>query len=95
MGTASEWMSAVIWGVFFWGGPMLIWEAYSRTERNINPALSAMDVLSLALLGLSVGIGETFHWRALHWPIISVTLISTAGGVVSARMAKRKFRQEE
>jgi len=90
MGTANDWMSAAFWGMF-WACGMLLLEVLSRSDKHIKPVLSLLDVLSLALLGMGVGLGTTFRWKAFHWPIIVFIGFSFAGGWIFGRLAKRKL----
>src|SRR5580704_1826485 len=63
MGTASDWMSAAFWGMF-WAGGMLLFEVLSRSDKHIKPVLSFWDVLGWAFTGMGCGLGTTFRWGA-------------------------------
>ena len=80
MGTAGDWKSAVLWGLF-WGAGMLAFTAYTRRKSHIVPALSVADALGWAFMGLWWGIVITFHSRAFHWPLILLTCATFIGGV--------------
>jgi hypothetical protein len=94
MGTASDWMSAVFWGML-WAGGMLLIDVLSRRTRHIKPALSLMDILAGAFFGLGFGLGTTFRWKALHWPLILFIVVTFVSGTVFARLATRKLRSED
>jgi peptidoglycan/LPS O-acetylase OafA/YrhL len=85
MGTASDWMSAVFWGIF-WAGGMLLFEVQSRRTRHIKPLLSLVDVLAGVFLGLCFGLGITFRWKAFHWPLILFIVVTFVVGAVFARL---------
>jgi hypothetical protein len=93
MGTASDWIW-VAFGTVFYGGGMLLWETIGRADSNVKPALSPRDVLSWTLGGLAFGLVTTFHWEAFHWPLVLLTVISFAVGVLAARWAKRTPRSQ-
>ena len=74
MGTAREWLSALVWGGLF-GASMAWWTA--RHQDATLPRRGRERVLSLALwapMGLWFGIVTTFEWRAWHRPLLFVTL---------------------
>jgi hypothetical protein len=81
MGTASDWMSAVFWGMLWAAGMLLL----NRRTRRIKPALSLADVLAAVFFGLGFGLGITFHWRAFHWPLILFIVVTfVVGGVFAS-----------
>ena len=93
MGTASDWMSAVFWGMF-WAAGMLLWETLSRSDNHIKPILSLEDVLGWVLFGLFFGLGTTFPWKAFHWPLILFIVAALVGGMIFARLAHRKLSRD-
>lgn len=94
MGTAKEWIWVVCAATFF-GGSMLYWESLSRSDEHIKPAMSFVDVLGCAILGLFFGIGSTFRWRVFHWPLIVPMIATLAATVILGRLVKRKRRSSE
>jgi hypothetical protein len=90
MGTAHDWMSAVFWGML-WAAGMMLWEALSRSDKNIKPVLSPADVLSGVFAGLGFGLGTTFRWRVFHWPLVLFIVAAFAGCAVFGRLAKRRL----
>jgi hypothetical protein len=94
MGTAGDWIS-VGFSAVFWGGWMLLWGRYWRSDTHIKPVLSFVYVLGLALASLWFGLVVTFHWRAFQWPLILLTVASIVGAAVVGRSARRKDRSAE
>jgi hypothetical protein len=88
MGTPGEWLSVLVWGGL-WGGTMAWW-----TERNGDAALTAEEriphLTMWALAGLWFGIMTTFHWRAVHRPIVFVTVAALAGMVLVGRIFRKR-----
>jgi len=89
MGTASEWLSAVVWGGL-WGTLMAWWMA-----RHQNPNFTRrQQIVSLVLwapAGLWFGIVTTFHGRAWRRPLVFVN-IGLWVGIYIVSWAFRKKR---
>lgn len=89
MGTGGEWIEVILSAVF-WGGGMLLWDFWRESDERMKQVLSWSNLLSLALLGLTFGIGTTFRWRAIRWPLILVVVATFVCGAVFARLGTRK-----
>jgi hypothetical protein len=86
-------MSAAFWGMF-WAGPMMLWEALSRSDKHGKSVLSLQDVLSWIFAGLGFDFGTTFRWRVFHWPPVSFIVATFAGCTVFATLATRNLRSD-
>jgi hypothetical protein len=88
MGTAREWLSALVWGGLW--GAFMVWS----TARDEDTTLRRRErVLSLAIwtpMGLWFGIVTTFGWRAWHRPILFATLGSLFGAGLLSRVFRKK-----
>ena len=86
MGTTREW-GAVAFAAIFWGGWMLVWMTLLRKPKH---AISSLDVIVWALMGLVYGLTMTFHWRAFRVPLVFLTV----GALTCALGAGMLFRQK-
>jgi hypothetical protein len=86
MRTIHDWIEVLIWGGFF-----SIFMALSTGPRKApdgsKTGWSWADGVSWALAGLFFGIGSTFHWKALHPPLVFLLLLAIGGSAAVARMA--------
>ena len=93
MGTTSEWLSILVWAVLF-GGVMAWWCAKSdRAPAMFKPKGRVEHVeqaMAWILASLLVEIISTFHWRAIHRPLIFITLAVLAGLLLSGQMFRKR-----
>jgi hypothetical protein len=76
MGTLGEWLSALVWGGL-WGGTMAWWTAH-RGDAALTGGGRISHLTLWALAGLWFGIITTFGWRAVHRPIVFITVATVA-----------------
>jgi hypothetical protein len=91
MGTSRDGISVLLPALWF---PVfeLVWVSICNRKGHFQPALTPLYFLSWFFAGLFIGIGSTFGWNALRWPLISLLVGSAAGIVVCVMLAKRKLR---
>jgi mannose/fructose/N-acetylgalactosamine-specific phosphotransferase system component IID len=89
MGTIHDWTEVVIWSGFF-GIAMALSNGLRKAPDGSETGWSWARVVFYALLGLFVGIGDTFHWRALHPPIVLILLLAIGGAIASVCLAPLK-----
>ncbi|MGA2004326.1 MAG: hypothetical protein ABSG70_13145 [Terriglobales bacterium] len=78
MGTISEWLSVLVWGGLW--GSIMAWTTARRGPAIFNLKGRVQHFVTWLPAGLLFGIMTTFHWhRAVHRPLLFVTLAATAG----------------
>lgn len=91
MGTLSDWASVVVWGGL-WAG-VTAWAIRPKIPIY-RSKMHAQYMLMWIPLGLLFGIMTTFHWqRAVHRPLIFVTLATLAAFLLSAQIFRYKPRE--
>jgi hypothetical protein len=86
MGTLHDWkMVALEGGVY--AILMILTLGPRKAPDGSNTGWSWADGVSNALAGLFVGIGVTFHWRALHPPLVFILLLAVCGAFAASKLA--------
>jgi|SRR5580698_7281246 hypothetical protein len=89
MGTTHDWIEVVIWGGLF-GIGMALSSGLRKAPEGSETGWSWARGVFYGLLGLFVGIGTTFHWRALHPPLVFILLLAIGGAIASVWLAPLK-----
>jgi|HubBroStandDraft_6_1064221.scaffolds.fasta_scaffold1219769_1 hypothetical protein len=89
MGTIHDWNEVVIWGALF-GIFMALSFGPRKAPDGSNTGWSWADGVSSAAAGLFFGIGVTFHWRALHPPLVFILLLAFCGAFAAFKLAPLK-----
>jgi hypothetical protein len=86
MGTLHDWKMVVLEGVVY-AIAMALMTGPRKAPDGSNTGWSWADNVSYVLSGLFVGIGVTFHWRALHPPLVFILLLAFGGGFAASQLA--------
>jgi hypothetical protein len=89
MGTLHDWKMVALEGAFF-GIVMALSTVPRKAPDGSRTGWSWARCVFYGLLGLFVGIGTTFHWRALHPPLVFILLLAIGGVIASVWLAPLK-----
>ena len=88
MGTASEWLSALVWGGL-WGAFMAWWMARHQ-DASLPRRERVLSLAAWAPMGMWFGIVTTFGWRAWHRPLLFVTVGLPVGTFLAGWALRKK-----
>lgn len=84
MGTASEWLQVLIKGGL-WGALMMLSTVFKPRAGGKDPALY-LNLLFLAIGAFFYGLALVFGFRALRWPLVTITLPALAAFVLAIEL---------
>jgi hypothetical protein len=93
MGTKSDWISVALTGGIWLLGDILWTHWLADSETRFKPVWPAMYFLGTALIGVSVGMGIAFQWRAFRSPLVFLNA-AAFGGAMLAGLSLRRKRKE-